>query len=309
MKDSHFSIKMNRDGELIQEHLHDTTRDKYKADSVFLSEPVSCGLMIACGAIDFGFFISLFEQISYGAILMIAIQASGLVFAADVVSAYAGILAKRIRQGLSSDKFNLYLLLAVPIFALVINAVLRFATMPLLSIDGVVNAETIALTIIGIVTPIFTSIGNFAISFQTYDPLRKRMCREEMALDEIRDFCRRLEAMIAECKSFDSEKIKAMDRQHLNNAKMILLNDGSALEADVDVQLMAYLGDPASTNMFSKEDRCHRISNRINSDMNALKSVYGATQISETTHVMERKYDGSFLEVAKGGENDEKEMV
>ena len=207
-----------------------------------------------------------------------------------MVAAYAGILAKRIKQGLSKDKFNMILLLAVPVFALVINAVLRFATMPLLSVDGVVNAETIALTIMGIVTPIFTSIGNFAISFQTYDPLKKRMCREEMALDEILDFCRRLEAMIAECKSFDSATIKDMDREHLNNAKMAYFNDGLALEADVDVQLMVYLGDPASTNMLSK-DRCHLLLKRLNSEMNALQSVCG-------TRVIESKDSDSFLEAA-----------
>ena len=48
MKDKRFSLKMNRDGELIQEHLHDITRDKYKPDSVFLTEIVSCGLMLCC---------------------------------------------------------------------------------------------------------------------------------------------------------------------------------------------------------------------------------------------------------------------
>lgn len=45
------------------------------------------------------------------------------------------------------------------------------------------------------------------------------MCREEMALDEIRDYIRRLEAIKKECDSFNPEQIIEMDRQHLVNAK------------------------------------------------------------------------------------------
>jgi hypothetical protein len=294
MKDNDFAVRMNRGGELVQDSLHDFTRDKYKADSPFLWGPIPFLLMAACIVIDIAFFRSLFVRISYDDPTMIILEVAGLAFAADVVAAYAGILGKRINQGLSRDKLNLYLLLAVPILALVVNGALRVATMPLMSVDGSVDDAAIALTIIAIVTPVFTSIGNFAISFQTYDPLGKRMCREEIALDEVRDYCRRLEAIKEECDSFSEKRMKEMDRQHLANAKKELINDALMRYADVKVKLMEHLGDPTSTNVLSKS-RCDEIFDRINKELKALEN---ATVVDIPIDDVEKKHVVSFSEAA-----------
>ena len=134
MKDNNtFALKMNKGGELLLENSDDAVKAKYKPDSLLLCAPVSYLLMLFCVVIDIAFFRSLFVRISYDSPIMIWGQVAGLAFAADVVAAFAGILAKKIRQGLSHDKFNLALLLAVPIFALIINGVLRFSTMSLSS--------------------------------------------------------------------------------------------------------------------------------------------------------------------------------
>lgn len=297
MRDNGFAVNMNRGGELVQEHLHDFTKSKYKPDSPFLWGPIPYFLMIACIVIDIAFFRSLFVRISYDDPTMILLEVAGLAFAADVVAAYAGILAKRINQGLSRDKLNLGLLLSVPILALVVNGALRYATMSLTSVDGTVDAATIALTIIAIVTPVFTSIGNFAISFQTYDPLGQKMCREEMALDDVRDYCRRLEAIKEECDDFSEERIKEMDRQHLANAKKELINDALILYADARVKLMEYLGDPTSTNVLSKS-RCDEIFDRLNRELKALECACNENVIAEEQAVIERKHVVSISEAA-----------
>ena len=269
MKNNSFALNMNRGGELMQgEELRNAVKKKYKADSPFLWSSISYLLMIGCVAIDISFFHSLFTRISYDNSAMIWMQVAGLAFAADVVAAYAGILAKRIKQGLSRDKLNLVLLLLVPILALIVNGVLRYTTMSLTTADGTVNSETIALTIISIVVPVFTSIGNFAISFQTYDPLAQKMCREEMELDELKDFCRRLEAIKEECDDFNEELIKERDRQHLANAKKELINDALILCAEVEVKLMEYMGDPASTNGLSRS-QCDEVFNRFKKELQA----------------------------------------
>ena len=118
MKDNNtFALKMNKCGELLLENSDDAVKAKYKPDSLLLCAPVSYLLMLFCVVIDIAFFRSLFVRISYDSPIMIWGQVAGLAFAADVVAAFAGILAKKIRQGLSHDKFNLALLLAVPIFA------------------------------------------------------------------------------------------------------------------------------------------------------------------------------------------------
>ena len=286
MKDNGFAVSMNRGGELVQEHLYDFTRDKYKPDSPFLWGPVPYFLMIACTVIDLAFFRTLFVRISYDDPTMILLEVAGLAFAADVVAAYAGILAKRISQGLSRDKFNLGLLLLVPILALVVNGVLRCTTMSLTSVDGTIDSATVALTIIAIVTPVFTSIGNFAISFQSYDPLGQKMCREEMALDAVRDYCRRLEAIKAECDDFNGERIKEMDLQHLANAKKGLINEALILYAEVRVKLMEYLEDPASTNVLSKS-RCDEIFNRLNYELKVLESACSENSAIKESDVTE----------------------
>lgn len=294
MRDNGFAVKMNCGGELLQDHLHDFTKAKYKADSPFLWEPVSYLLMAVCIVIDVACFRSLFVRISYDDPTMILLEVAGLAFAADVVAAYAGILAKQIRQGLSRDKPILYMLLAVPIFALIVNGVLRFATMSLSSVDGTVDAATIGLTIIATVIPIFTSLGNFAISFKTYDPLGQKMCREEMALDEVRDYCRRLEAIKAECDDFSKERILEMDCQHLANAKKELVNNALILYADARVKLMEYLGDPTSTNVLSKS-RCNEVFDRLNRELNALETACNEHSLIES---VEGKRVVSFSEAA-----------
>lgn len=289
MKNNDFAVSMNRGGELIQRNSHKFITDKYKPDNPFLWGPIPYFLMILCIGIDVSVFYSLFVRISYDNTNMIWIEVSGLAFAADIVATYAGILAKRIKQGLSRDKLNLGLLLLVPILALIINGILRVTTMSLSSADGTVDAATIALTIFSIVTPVFTSIGNFAIGFQSYDPLAKRMCREEIELEDIRDYCRRLEAIKEECDNCIEEHRKcrsAMDQQHLINAKKELINDALIRSAAVEVKLMEYLGDPASTNVLSKS-HCDEIFERLNCELKALTMACDKNADAEKSEVKE----------------------
>lgn len=272
MNNNLFSLKMNQNGELIQSHLHNLTKAKYKPDTPFLWGPVSYLLMFACVAIDISFYRSYFQMLSFDEPTMIFLEVSGMAFAADIVAAFAGILAKRIKQGLSKDKLNLILLLSVPIFALIINGVLRVSTMSLFSADGTIDPATIALTITSIVVPLFTSIGNFTISCLAYNPLGQKMRREEIALDEIRDYIRRLEAIKKECDSFRPDQIMEMDRQYLVNAKKELINDALILSADARLQLMEYLSNPTSTNVLSKS-HCDDIFNRLNHELQSLEST------------------------------------
>lgn len=272
MREKSFAVSMNRGGELLQDNLHDVTRGKYKPDNPFMWGPVPYFLMAACIIIDVAFFRSLFVRISYDDPAMILLETAGLAFAADVVAAYAGILAKRIRQGLCRDRFNLCLLLFVPVLALIVNGILRVSTMSLSTVDGTVDAGTIALTVIAIVTPVFTSIGNFAISFQSYDPLAVKMQREEMAIDEVRDFCRRLEAIEEECEAFSEEQLMKNDREHLVNAKRELVNDAMERIDHIEGKLMEYLGNPTATNVLSKSC-CEEVVQRLRKELEQLAAA------------------------------------
>ena len=294
MRDNGFAVRMNRGGELIQDKLGEINSYKYKPDTPFMWGPVPFILMAAGILIDVSFFRSLFVRVSHDDPRMIIFQVTGLAFAADVLPSYVGIVGKRIQQGISRDKLTLYMLLSVPILALVVNGALRVATMPLMSVDGTVDAAAIALTIIAIVVPVFTSVGNFAISFQTYDPLATRMWREEVALDEVRDYCRRLVAIREEVESFSEESMKAMDRQHLANTKKELINDALMRFANVRVKLMEELGNPTSTNVLSMS-RCDEISERINGELKSLEVTCDEKVQSE---IIEKKHAVSLSEAA-----------
>lgn len=270
-----YVVDMNWDGELIQKHHLDWINTKYKPDTPFLWGPVPYILMLICCSIDIAFFRGLFIRISYESPLMIVFEVIGLAFAADIVAAFAGVLAKRLAQELSTnrmDKLNLGLLLAVPIFALFINGVLRYVTISLNTMDGTVTAEAVALCVIAIVTPIFTSIGNFAISFFSYDPLMIKMKSEELALADSKDYRRRLLAIKDECDDFSEAAIIARDRCHLQNAKKELVNDALVRYAAVRRKLMEHLGDPTATNVLSKV-RCDELFDRLMRELKELEAV------------------------------------
>ncbi|MDO5407804.1 MAG: hypothetical protein Q4F28_10835 [Eubacteriales bacterium] len=256
MRDNGFAVKMNRGGELLQEDLHKHTKAKYQPDSLFLRNTAAYLLMAVCIVIDLATFRSLFVRISYDTPFMILLQVAGLAFGADVVAVYAGIVAKQIRQGLSREKETLYILLGVTFFSLAVNGILRYATMSLSTVGGVVDAETIAQTIFAVVIPLITSVGNFAISYKTYDPLGQKMCREEMALEEIKDYCRRLESIQAECEDFNGERILEMDRQHLANAKKEVVNDALILYADLGKSRYDELFERLSRELEALEKTC-----------------------------------------------------
>lgn len=295
MRNDDFAVSMNRGGELLQGELYKNAEEyKYKADNPFFWGPVPYILMAICIVIDIAFFRSLFTRISYDDPTMLWLEVAGLAFAADIVAAYAGILAKKIDQGLSRNRRTLYLLLSIPILALIVNGVLRVATMSLGSVDGTVDASAIALTIVSIVMPVLTSTGNLAISFETYDPLKKKMYREERVLNEVRDYCRRLEAIKEECDDFNESRMKEMDRKQLETAKKELISDALALYADMREKLMEHLGDPASTNVLSQM-QCETIFDRLNQELKALE-MRDMAGISEKA--IEPKGIVKFTEVA-----------
>lgn len=106
------------------------------------------------------------------------------------------------------------------------------------------------------------------------NPLAKQLCREEITLNELKNYIRRLEAIQDECDSFNSSQIQDADHQHLINAKKDLINDSLTLLADMRVQLMEQLGDPTSTNVLSKS-RSDEIFDRLGRELAALAAASG----------------------------------
>ena len=190
-------ISIDHNGEFVYHGLNSHVSKKYRADTPLDKSFVPYLIMAFCAIVDASVFISLFKMISYDSPFMLGIQVAGCLFAFDVVPLYLGIQLRRIKQGLSKDKFIMWMALVVCILACAMNVVLRLMTMGQLSPDlssattnyfgnvaqesqaiGI-DATAIALTIFGIVLPVLTSVGSFFISYLTYNPLKVRKRFEE----------------------------------------------------------------------------------------------------------------------------------
>lgn len=267
-KDSQI-INVKKNGKLSLEFHH---FNEYQEENIFLKGFIPKFLIVMCVLIDIAFFYNLFQRISYDSPLTITLEVAGLAFAADIVSVYAGILLKQNTQKLTHEKGILYLLVGVVAFALIINGVLRLSTMSLSTVDGSIDSTTVALTIVGIVTPIFTSLGNFAISYFTYNPLCEHLYRLEVELQNIKDAQRQVKSLISDYKYNDAERLIDLDHKKLNNAKLDLINDAFIALSEVHLTMMEYLSDPSSTNVLSKSD-FDRIVNRLNKELNEMKCI------------------------------------
>lgn len=212
-------ISIDRNGEFVYHGLNSHTSKKYKADTPMDKSFVPYLIMALCGTIDAACFINLFKLISYDSPFLLAIQVAGFLFAFDVVPLYLGIQFRRIKQGISKDKFIMWMALVVCAMACVLNIVLRLMTMDQMAPDlsastvsfigstpqGVqeseatgVDATALGLALVGIVIPFVTSLGSFFISYLTYNPLMVRKRNQEELIAEKKDEIRRLDAILFE---------------------------------------------------------------------------------------------------------------
>lgn len=188
-------ISIDCNGEFVYHGLNSHISKKYRADTPLDKSFVPYLIMVFCAIVDASVFISLFKMISYDSPFMLGVQVAGCLFAFDVVPLYLGIQLRRIKQGLSKDRFIMWLALVVCILACVMNVILRLMTMKQMSPDlsstttsyfGTVvqesqttsiDATAIALTIFGIILPVLTSVGSFFISYLTYNKQHYRCYR------------------------------------------------------------------------------------------------------------------------------------
>ncbi len=212
-------ISINNKGEFVYNNLNSHTSKRYKADTPMDKAFVPYLVMFLCGIIDGTCFLNLFKLISYDSPFLLAMQVAGFLFAFDIVPLYLGIQFRRVKQGISKDKFIIYMALVVCVMACVLNIVLRLMTMdqmaPNLSESATsfigsasqvvqesdatgIDVTALSLALVGIVIPFVTSLGSFFVSYLLYDPLSFRKRKLEELLAEKHDELRRIEAILFE---------------------------------------------------------------------------------------------------------------
>lgn len=275
-------------GEFIYNELNTHTSKKYKADTPLDKSFVPYLIMIFCAVVDATVFINLFKLISYDNTFMLGVEVAGFLFAFDAVPLYLGIQLRRLKQGISKDKFILWIALFVCAVAVVLNVFLRISTIDLMSPEAgsastsyfgtvaeqTTSAETdpaaIALTVFGICLPVLTSCGSFFISYLTYNPLKvKKRAAEEM-LAEKTDEIRRIDAFISEYEANidfaehlkEDDDMKYLEMQKYQKALVVGYADY------VRQRLKEHLGDPTSTSVLS-EETCIAILDRLEKELAA----------------------------------------
>lgn len=279
-------------GEFIYNGLNAHTPKKYKADTPLDKSFVPYLIMLFCAVVDTTVFINLFKLISYDSPVMLGVEVAGFLFAFDAIPLYLGIQLRRLKQGISKDKFIVWIAIGVCVLACVLNVFLRISTINLMSPDsasastsyfGTVAEQTastetdpaaVALTVFGICLPVLTSCGSFFISYLTYNPLKvKKRAAEEM-LAEKTDEIRRIDAYIGEYEADinfaehlkEDDEGKYHEMQKYQKALVLSYVDY------VRQRLKEHIGDSTSTNVLSEEN-CIAILERLEKELAALDSL------------------------------------
>lgn len=285
-------LSIDHNGEIIYHSLNSHINKKYKPDTALDKPFVPYLVMLLCGATDFVFFYNLFKMISYDNPILLGFQVVALLFGADVVPVYLGIMYRRIKQGLCRDKSTAWLALIACVLTFIINIVLRLLTMDQMSpnlssattsfIGSVsqglqkseaagVDPTALGLALTGIVVPFVTSIGSFFISSLSYNPLLVRKRRDEEMLAEKKDEIRRLKALLSE---YDA------DPEFANH---LIQNDKGEFEEMKKAQrvlvlsycdyarqrIMEHLATPTAISALS-EETCVAIMDRLDREVAAL---------------------------------------
>ena len=295
MRKTNSLISIDRNGEFVYHGLNSHTSKKYRADTPMDKSFVPYLIMVLCGTIDAACFINLFKMISYDSPFLLAIQVAGFLFAFDVVPLYLGIQFRRIKQGISKDKFIMWMALIVCAMACVLNIVLRLMTMDQMAPDlsastvsfigttsqGVqeseaagVDATALGLALVGIVIPFVTSLGSFFISYLTDNPLMVRKRNQEELIAEKKDEIRRLDAILFEYDAdtdfaehlIQDDTGKYEEMKKMQRALVLSYADY------VRQRLKEHLANPTAINALS-EETCVVILERLDRELAALDRV------------------------------------
>lgn len=282
-------------GEITNECLHYNNRKRFKADTPFDNSIVPYLIMAFCATVDGVVFYSLFSRLSYDSPMMLWVQIAGFLFGFDIIPIFLGIQYKRLRQGITKDKFVLIMALVVCGLAFAMNIALRIMTMDLISPSTVstatsymgtvtqektetgIDVTAIALTIFGMGIPVVTSLGSFLISFITYNPLKIKKQRIAGMMEDTRDEVRRFDAILDDYDAEPdfAENLEMEDEGKFQEMQMIHKAQVIGYCDYVRERLKEQLGNPTSNNVLS-ESVCETTLARLDKELRLLNTQAAA---------------------------------
>lgn len=268
-------IHINKRGEILVNDLNSDIKKKFKSDTALDKSFIAYIVMAVCACIDAMCFYSLFALISFDSPLMLATEVVGLLIGFDLIPCYLGIQLKRLKAGMEKDKFILWIALSATVIGVLINLVLRAATIKLISPDGVVDATAISITVFGCFIPFVTSLASFFVSYLTYNPRKEKIRKQELLLNKKQDDIRRLQAYLDEYDANPdfAENLLSDDEKKYESMKKYQTALALSYAEMVRQRLKCHLADPTANNAIS-EETCASVLNRLEEEIAALnKSV------------------------------------
>lgn len=263
--------KIDRQGNLQFDMRTDLANAAYRADSRWESKMAAVIVMLICGTLDFVMFSQLFGAILTDNALLRALSVIGCLVAFDLAPIYLGIQVRKLKQGLNASMLVIGLFIGAFVLVTVGNIWLRIEVKDLVmpnttqvqSLFGSVstkaesNPMALPYAIFAAFLPIATSVVSFGISYMTANPLKdkmKKLKEEQIQLEEGID---QLEAVLREYKDDADFQARLLEADRQQYAIMLQMNheQGIGLCNYVRERIKEHLGDPASSNELSKDNR------------------------------------------------------
>lgn len=262
-------FKINARGELINLSVLDDISEKYKPDSLFLKGCAPYIIMAICASIDGSFFYALFSMLSYDNPFILSIQILAFLVGFDLLPVYAGVIYKKLKCGLTTDKRMLRLALGVCALICAANIGLRVVTVDLAAPNSQLSftqaleepaeeensADPVAWmnAVMGMILPVVTSVCSFVVSNACYEPLLIRKEREEKMICRKADKIRRLNTMIRAYEADQDLGRKLLEDDEKQYEAARAMTEGLLLEYQdyIRQRLITQLQDPAATSLLS----------------------------------------------------------
>lgn len=264
--------QIDRQGHLRFSRRMDLIKEGEKGNMGWEHPAASILIMLVCGILDFVMFRQLFSAFLYDAKEVQMLSIIAMLIGFDLAPIYMGIVLKKRQQGLNAGVITAVLLGIAFVIAFIGNIALRIAVKDMIlpdlsamktSVFGeVTEADTtndlaLLYALFAGAMPVITSLVSFGVSFQTANPLKKRMRRLQEEQVMLEDEIVKMEALLMEYETDADHFARLLEEDEEKYRNMLeMLHEKALYYCDyVREKLKEYLGDPASSNALSKDNR------------------------------------------------------
>ncbi len=247
-------------------------KEKGKPESIWEHQTTVLIIMTICCILDTVMFFQLFNSYLSDDPYVRMLSIIAMLIGFDVAPILIGVELRKRNLGLRANNIVIYAFGIAFIVAFLWNIVLRIATK-----DLVLPDNTMTSSLIGTVTnvassknkmatvnalfaaslPVITSLVSFGVSFYSYNPVRKRLNELKAEQIQLEDSIVELEALLLEYESdpnYWSRMLEDDEQKYLST--LDLIQELTIYYCDyVRERIKEHLGDPASSNELSKNQR------------------------------------------------------